>query len=527
MIELRTLGALELRDAAGRELRSVLAQPKRLALLVYLVLASPRGFRRRDTMLALFWPELDDNHARNALRQAVHFLKRSLGEQALVRRGEEELAINAEVVQCDATAFERACDEGRLADALALYRGDLLDGFFVSDVAPELEEWISSERNRLRRRACHAAWTHAEQLKATGNQSAAALQARRAAALSLDDDETTTRRLVTLLDELGDRAGAVRVYEDFARRLGREYGVEPSIETKALIESVRSRAKRTEPAGASAERRAIAQIFTIERELGRTGVATVYLARELKHDRPVLLKVLYPTLASTLAPERFRREIAVLARLQHPHIHPLLDSGEADGLLFYWMPSIEGEALRERLARDGHLPLGDAVAVVRQVADALSYAHARGVVHRDVKPESILLNAGHATVTDFGIARAIDRAAEDQLTQPGVVLGTPAYMSPEQAGGSSELDARSDVYALGCVFYEMLAGEPPFTGRNAQTVMVRHRVDPPPSLRVANESIPERVDMATARALAKAPADRFATATDFTQALDDAMRGGP
>jgi len=202
----------------------------------------------------------------------------------------------------------------------------------------------------------------------------------------------------------------------------------------------------------------LADRYRIERELGQGGMATVYLAEDLKHHRKVAVKVLRPELASALGPDRFLREIQTTANLRHPHILPLYDSGEADGFLFYVMPFVEGETLADRLSREKQLPLEDALQIAREVADALSYAHRRGVIHRDIKPANILLEAGHAAVADFGIARAVDAAGGGRLTETGLVLGSPLYMSPEQALGEKNLDGRSDLYALGCVLYEMLAG---------------------------------------------------------------------
>jgi eukaryotic-like serine/threonine-protein kinase len=213
----------------------------------------------------------------------------------------------------------------------------------------------------------------------------------------------------------------------------------------------------------------LAERYVLERELGRGGMATVYLARDLRHDRPVALKVLHPELAHALGPERFRREVEIAARLQHPHILPVHDSGEAAGQLWYTMPYVEGESLRDRLEREPRLPLGAALEITRQAALALDYAHRHGVVHRDVKPENILLSDGQALVADFGIAKAVGEVGGERLTGTGITVGTPAYMSPEQAGGDSHVDGRSDLYSLGCVLYEMLAGEPPFPGpRRAQ-----------------------------------------------------------
>src|SRR5437867_1641332 len=230
---------------------------------------------------------------------------------------------------------------------------------------------------------------------------------------------------------------------------------------------------------------ALADRYTIERELGRGGMATVYLAQDLKHHRKVAIKVLKPELAAALGPERFLQEIEIAAGLTHPHILPLHDSGEATGLLYYVMPYVEGETLRNRLDRAGQLPVAEAVQIVREVADALSHAHSHDVVHRDIKPENILLEAGHAVVSDFGIARAIRAAAGASLTATGLAVGTPAYMSPEQAAGDSVLDGRSDVYALGCVLYEMLAGEPPFAVRAAERIASENTDATPATLRVA------------------------------------------
>src|SRR5438093_6618542 len=264
---------------------------------------------------------------------------------------------------------------------------------------------------------------------------------------------------------------------------------------------------------------ALADRYTIERELGRGGMATVHLAQDLKHRRKVAIKVLKPELAAALGPERFLQEIEIAAGLTHPHILPLYDSGEATGLLYYVMPYVEGETLRNRLDRAGQLPLAEAVQIAREVADALGYAHGHDVVHRDIKPENILFEAGHAVVSDFGIARAITATAGAPLTETGIVIGTPAYMSPEQASGTDPIDGRSDVYSLGCVLYEMFAGEPPYTGPSAQIVMAKRLTDPVPSVRRLREGIPPAIDAAVSRALAKAPADRFDTAALFAEAL--------
>jgi TolB-like protein/tRNA A-37 threonylcarbamoyl transferase component Bud32/Flp pilus assembly protein TadD len=264
---------------------------------------------------------------------------------------------------------------------------------------------------------------------------------------------------------------------------------------------------------------ALADRYRLERELGAGGMATVYLAEDLRHHRRVALKVLRPDLAAALGPQRFLREIETTARLAHPNILPLLDSGEAGGTLYYVMPYVQGESLRESLAREKQLQLDDVVRIAREVADALSYAHSRGVVHRDIKPENILLESGHAIVADFGIARAVDQAAGGRLTETGVALGTPAYMSPEQAAGSRDLDSRSDVYSLACVVYEMLAGQPPFTGPTAESVVYQHLAAMPPHIAGIRPAVPESVAAALQRALGKTPADRFRTVALFAEAL--------
>jgi len=263
---------------------------------------------------------------------------------------------------------------------------------------------------------------------------------------------------------------------------------------------------------------ALADRYTIEREIGRGGMATVYLAHDPKHDRLVALKVLRPELAAVLGGERFLREISLTAQLQHPHILTLIDSGEADGFLYYVMPYVEGESLRQRLEREGQLPLDEALRITRAVASALDFAHGHGVIHRDIKPENIMLHEGEPMVADFGIALAVSTAGRERLTETGLSLGTPAYMSPEQASADPRLDGRSDQYSLACVLYEMLAGEPPYTGPTAQAIIAKCLTEPIPHLGTVRR-VPPAAETAVTKALAKAPADRFATAGAFAAAL--------
>jgi serine/threonine-protein kinase len=264
---------------------------------------------------------------------------------------------------------------------------------------------------------------------------------------------------------------------------------------------------------------ALASRYTIEREIGAGGMATVYLAHDVKHDRKVAVKVLRPELAAVLGAQRFLHEIKVTANLQHPHILPLHDSGEADSFLFYVMPYVEGESLRDRLNRETQLSIEDALQISQEVADGVSHAHGLGVVHRDIKPENILLTGGHALIADFGIARAVTEAGGTRLTETGLSLGTPQYMSPEQASGERDVDARTDVYALGCVTYEMLVGEPPHTGPNAQAIIAKVLTEPVRSVRATRELLAPQAESAITKALAKLAADRFATVKQFSEAL--------
>ncbi len=266
-------------------------------------------------------------------------------------------------------------------------------------------------------------------------------------------------------------------------------------------------------------RSALAGRYEIERELGRGAMATVYLAKDVKHNRNVAIKVLLSELSFALGPERFRREIDLASHLSHPHILPIYDSGEAEGELYYVMPYVEGESLRSRLNHERQLSVEEALRITCEIASALDHSHRKGIIHRDIKPENILLEDGQALVADFGIARAATALGESKLTSTGISLGTPTYMSPEQGMADPSLDGRSDIYSLGCVLYEMLVGSPPFTGRTSQALIARHSLDQVPSLTIVRSTIPEEVEDAVMRALAKVPADRFATAGDFASAL--------
>ena len=269
---------------------------------------------------------------------------------------------------------------------------------------------------------------------------------------------------------------------------------------------------------------ALASRYAIERELGRGGMAVVFLAHDQKLDRGVAIKVLRPELAASLGAGRFLREIEIAAKLIHPNILALYDCGEADGLLYYVMPYVEGETLRDRLTREKQLPIDDALKITREVADALGHAHSLGIVHRDIKPGNIMFTAGHAVVSDFGIARAVSEAGVDSLTQTGLAVGTPAYMSPEQATGSADIDSRSDLYSLGCVLYEMLSGESPYTATTSQSLIAKKLNEPTPRVSVVRDTVRPATESALLKAMAKTPADRFGTAQELAAALDEDPR---
>jgi serine/threonine protein kinase len=263
----------------------------------------------------------------------------------------------------------------------------------------------------------------------------------------------------------------------------------------------------------------LAERYVVEREVGRGAMATVFLAHDVKHERPVALKVLRPELAINLGAERFLREIKLIAQLQHPHILPLYDSGECAGCLYYVSPYVGSENLRDRMHADLQMPLDDALRLIGEVGDALAYAHQHGIMHRDIKPENILLLDDHAVIADFGIARAIRMSGGHRLSEPGITIGTPTYMSPEQASGDQVIDGRSDIYSLGCVLYEALTGVPPFVGTSERQIIAAHFTQAAPRLSTNRSGLPARLDLVLEKALAKNPGDRFQSADDFVTAL--------
>ena len=493
-LRLRAFGGLSLEAAdASTELGGAAKQPRRLALLAMLAVSGSRGIRR-DKILGLLWPEVDEAKGRQALSQAIYALRKDTGEEELIV-GSDTLKLNTEIVGSDIADFDAAISSGDDQSAAELY-APFLDGVNLSDSAA-FERWSDDQRLRYATVAEQLIEKLAAAADQQGDHTAAAHWWRRLTAL----DPLKTRGAIGLMNALaatGHRADALRHADAYTRAVREELDADPSGEVVSLAARLR------EAPALGAEGR-----FEIEREIGRGGMAIVFLAHDRRHDRRVALKMLHPELASAIGRDRLQREIMVTARLQHPHILPLHDSGETNGTLFYVMPFVDGESLRGRLSREERLPIDTALALARDVADALDHAHRHGVIHRDIKPENILLGEGHAFVADFGVARTVREAIGDTLTQTGMALGTPAYMSPEQLAADKDTDARSDIYSLGCVLYEMIAGRPPWIGTDTRAMMVRRFTEAPPRLKTLVPDCPAGVDDLIARMLDPEPGRRF------------------
>ena len=547
MLRLRTLGGLSLDGNEGPPITAG-TQRRRLALLALLASAGERGVRR-DKLIAYLWPEADPDRARHALTEMLGAMRKDLAADALFH-GTDDVRLDPALCTSDVSEFENALERRELGPAVALYGGPFLEGFSLPDAA-EFQRWADRERLRLEQRYRGALEALADDAKSSGEPRAAARWWQRLAEV----DPLSTHVALEVMQALaaaGDRDAALAHAASHERRIREEFGAAPNQAVRALAEKLRADAayapapaprasapiRRTSgrhiaapsiadlaadsemPMSSSRERGAtIAGRYLIQRELGRGGMATVYLAHDLKFDRDVALKFIHAEFADAFGTERFQSEIAVLAKLQHPHILPLYDSGEVEGALFYVMPYVGGESLRDRLQREAQLPIAEALRLAREVAGALAYAHAQGVIHRDIKPENILLSNGHALVADFGIARAVSRAAGRRHTEDGFAVGTPAYMSPEQASGDA-IDGRSDEYALACVLYEMLGGAPPFVGASGRSVIAQRFTEEPRPVRKLRATVPAEVDAALQKALARIPADRHATVGDFARALD-------
>jgi serine/threonine protein kinase/DNA-binding SARP family transcriptional activator len=558
MLRLTTFGGVAIRADAGvtAEPGTEPAVPRRALALLVLLAAAPAGGVSRDTLTAYLWPESDEEHARSALRQALHTLRRELALPELVLGG-VTLQVNPALLASDIRDFDSARAAGELERALACYQGPFLDGFHVAGV-PEFERWVERQRVEYASGAARVLETLARGADQRGEAAAAAEWWRRLAALDPLDSRIATE-LMRALAAAGNPAGALRHAQAHEALMREELGVAPDAAFTASMARIRrgevgdvrpaerpperppvlTAGAPAAPPPASASARpslsAAAERFRerLERELagryalelpietGRDGTVRLIPARDLRHDRPVTIKVVHSALASQLDIERFLREIKLTARLQHPHILPLLDSGEVGGRPWYATPRPDdAETLRARLNRDVALPGGDAVRLARELADALEHAHSHGVVHRDVSPENVLLAGGHALLTNLGVARALDAAAGPKLTETGMLLGSAAYMSPEQAVGERALDARSDLYSLGAVLFEMLTGEALFSGPTPQAIMAKRAAATDVTLRERLAGVPSGLAGALTRALAHDADERFLSAREFTVALD-------
>jgi DNA-binding SARP family transcriptional activator len=532
---LSTFGGASLRGEGDPS--AVAAQRRPLALLALLAASGELGMSR-DKLLLYLWPESDEEHARNALRQLLHTVRRGLKEPE-VFLGTADLRLNPETITSDIAEFTAALERGDLAQAAGLYRGAFLDGFHLGG-SSEFDYWRDAQRADYATRASAAMERLARTAGERGDVEGALGWWRRMAALEPLNGRVALE-LMRGLVAAGNAAGALQHARVHERLVREELGGAADPEIAALVERLRTASGSsapsptaapaavplepprdegdTQPAAAPAApggrgqlrerlQNALTERYTVERELARReGTTRVFLARDRRHDRAVALKVLHPALASALDLQRFLREVAVTARLQHPHLLPLLDSGEIAGRPWFATPDPGGETLRDRLAEVGRLPLAESLEIARQVADALAYAHGQGIIHRDVRPENILLAQGHALVTNFGLARAIQEAAGPKLTATGILVGAPAYMSPEQGRGEPA-DAGADIYSLGCVLHEMLVGEPPFTGPTPEAIMARRARAPGPPVWRGHPEIPHSVASVLAVMLAPAASER-------------------
>ncbi|HKV52882.1 MAG TPA: serine/threonine-protein kinase [Gemmatimonadaceae bacterium] len=462
MVTIHTLGGLSLRGVVGFD-ETAPDNRRAMALLALLAIAGERGVdpdRARELL------GLSDTQPAG-LTVVEDVIRTALGPGAI--RTDHALHVNLAVVRADVAEFERALDDRDARTAVALYTGPFLGGFSLAET-PAFDRWALRERERLERRLHRAQAMLALRNTPTGRTAGMPVLTRPASA---------TPRSQAALDTSSAPA-------------------------------------------ASRERGAIiGGRYRVLGELGRGAMASVLLARDIKHERDVAIKFVRSDAADANALARFQREIALVASLQHPHILPLYDSGESGGSLYYVMPYISGQSLRERLDAEHALPLGEALRIAREAGDALAHAHDHGVIHRDVKPANILLSGGHALVGDFGIARGAPRAAGRRLTDDGYAVGTPAYMSPEQACGDP-VDARSDEYSLACVLFEMLAGAPPFTGGRGQSALAQRFLGDAPPLGEKRPDVPAPVARAVATALARSPSDRFTGVAEFLAAFDSA-----
>lgn len=519
MLRLEAFGELTIvRD----DRRVVLAPPEAPALrgmLTLLACHGVGGVSRERARALLQRAESDGRDDDRWWESLMHELRSWLGERYL-RIRPDHVALAPAATTADVVEFTEALARGERERAVQLHHARLVEGTHHCE-APAFDRWLQLQRESLASEAASAMEQLAEEASRRG-EPLTAVRWWRKLAREYPLNHRIAASLMEALVQAGDREGALR-HARFLEALAHERLALPGDEqVLAMAQALRADVGRTTVAVADPLERfrhAIAGRYRVEGEVGRGGHGSVLRAVDLRHERAVAIKVLHPDLSPALGATRFAREIRVVSALHHPNILPLYDSGAAAGACFFVMPLVSGASLRDRLRRDGALPVADALAIARQVAAALGEAHRHGIVHRDIKPENILLAGHSALVADFGIACAVEREGDSGLTAPGMVIGTPAYMSPEQGAPGQVVDGRADLYSLGCVLYEMLAGTPPFVAETAQALLAQHASAPVPALGTRRPDVPAAVEAVVMRALAKAPEDRFASSDELEGAL--------
>jgi serine/threonine-protein kinase len=541
-MRLTMLGGLVLQQD-GRLHTGPAAQRRRLALLAVIAAAGGRGVSR-DRLIGLFWPDSDPEAGRHSLYQSLHVLRRSLGSEDLFL-GSSVLQLNPERISSDIAEFDEAIERGAHERAVRVYRGPFLDGFRL-DQAPLFEQWQDAERARRSREYGAALEALAAMASARGDTPAAIRSWRRLAT----EDPVSTRAALGLIEALvagGDRASALQFATVHASLVRQQLDADPDPAVEVWIARLRSGdaggpaaaetpAHRGPPAVAAGRgsnevaearerelkelERALADRYQISGPVEEGTVLLSFPARERREGRPVVLHVFRPHIAALATGERVLEALERNAELHDPRIVPVRDVGTVGGLLYFATPEVQGLSLRDRLARERPLPVGEAVAIAADLVDVLVHAHSRGIRHGDLRPKHVLLTGSGIAVASLGVDEALDLA--DAGGSPGstaIMIGAPAYLSPEQLAGETTADERSDLYSFGCVVFEMLAGEPPFTGSTLAPVLSRKLSQPAPSLRAVRESVPIPLDQLVSRCLARLPADRFRTALELREAL--------
>jgi serine/threonine-protein kinase len=534
MLRLNTFGGLVLQQD-GQLHTGPASQRRRLALLAVAAAAGRRGVSR-DKLLALLWPDSEPEAARHSLYQAVHAIRRSAGSDEIFL-GSTTLQLNPQVITSDVGEFDEAVESGAHEQAVRLYRGPFLDGFRLES-APEYEQWQDGERVRHAREYAAALEALAAGAAARGDHPAAVRWWRRLAAA----EPVSTTAAVGLIEALvaaGDRAGALQfagVHTTLVRQ-HLETDPDPGIETwigrlrsgdlpPAAPPPPRSRpASGPDMAREAAEReleeirRAFADRYQVGDRTGESTLLLTFAARDRRDTRQVELHVLSPRLAGLGSDGRVLEALERVAALRDPRILPVREAGAMQGRIYFTTPPLEGQSLRDRLARERQLPVADARRIALELLDALVYAHGHDVRHGDLRPKHVLLGRDGVTVASFGLVEALDLAEAGNAGSTAVTIGAPAYLSPEQLAGESTADERSDLYSLGCIVFEMLAGEPPFAGGNLSAVVSRKLTQSPPTVSAVRESVPPALDRFVARCLARLPADRFQRAAEAREAL--------